>query len=854
MDEDKNYDEQTERNMEEIEREIEKTEDSPSEEPKKKKRIAPGTVIEKVIEEEMKQSYLDYSMSVIVGRALPDVRDGLKPVHRRVLYTMWENGLLHNKAFRKSANVVGMCMAKYHPHGDAAIYDTLVRMAQDFSLRYPLVDGQGNFGSIDGDAAAAMRYTEARMSAIAEELLRDIEKNTVDFVPNFDGSDKEPVVLPSKIPNLLINGSSGIAVGMATNIPPHNLGETVDAIKAFIDNPDISVGELMKYIKGPDFPTGGEIIGRDGIYKAYQTGKGKIIVRGKVETEEKGGKVALIIKEIPYQVNKTALIESIVQLVKNKRVEGIANLRDESDKEGMRIVVELKRDANADVILNNLYKHTQLQSSFGVIMLALVDNQPKVMGLKELIDNFVLHRREVVRRRTQFELEKAQKRAHILEGLIIALDHIDEAIKLIKSSKDIPTAREGLMRNFGLTEIQANAILDMKLSKLTNLEQDKVRAELENLRKLISELEAILADEGKILKIIKDELSEMKEKYADERRTVIQDGDGFGEIDDESLIDEETVVVTISEDGYIKRLPIEEYRVQNRGGKGIIGTKTKEGDIVADVFVTSTHSYILFFTNAGKVYWLKGYALPDAGRYSRGKAIINLLNLEKGETVKAFIPVREFEEGKYLVLITKNGIVKKSSLMDYSRPRITGIRAINLREGDELREVLITDGSKDILIATKNGLAIRFSESEVREIGRTGMGVRGIKVMPEDEVVGACSVDESKTLLTITENGYGKRTDFSHYSPIHRGGKGVRNIKITPKNGHVVYIKPVSDEDEIIVMTRNGQAIRIPADQISKIGRNTQGVRIMRLSEGDRVVSFTRIEQINGNDDGSPGQ
>ncbi|NOX71288.1 MAG: DNA gyrase subunit A [Candidatus Micrarchaeota archaeon] len=833
--------------MEEVEKNIEDANDSSEEEKlQKKPAITPGSIIDRVIESEMKESYLDYSMSVIVGRALPDVRDGLKPVHRRVLYAMWENGLLHNKPFRKSANVVGMCMAKYHPHGDAAIYDTLVRMAQDFSLRYPLVDGQGNFGSIDGDSAAAMRYTEARLSAIAEELLRDIEKKTVDFVPNFDGSTEEPSILPSKIPNLLINGSSGIAVGMATNIPPHNLNETVDGIIAAIDNPDITVRELMEHIKGPDFPTGGEIMGKGGIYRAYESGRGKIIVRGKTEIEEKGGKAAIIIKEIPYQVNKTALIETIVRLVKEKKIDGISNLRDESDKDGMRIVIEVKRDGNPDVILNNLYKHTQLQSSFGVIMLALVDNQPKVMGLKEIIDNFILHRRIVVRRRTQFELDKAEKRAHILEGLIIALDHIDEVIKLIKSSKDVPTAREGLMSNFGLTEIQANAILEMKLSRLTNMEQSKVRAELESLKNLIAELKAILADETKILGIIKEELNDVKEKYADERRTKINDSEEFEEIDDESLIDEEDVVITITEDDYIKRLPIEEYRIQNRGGKGIIGTKTKEGDIVSDVFVASTHSYILFFTNKGKVYWLKGYNIPDSGRYARGKAIVNILNLEEGETVKAFIPVREFEEGKYLVMVTKNGTVKKSSLMGYSRPRITGIRAINLREEDELREAFITEGHSDIMIATRNGLAIRFDESEAREIGRTGTGVRGIRLTPGDEVVGACKVDVTKSLLTITENGYGKRTDFSQYSTIHRGGKGVINIKTTQKNGKVVYIRPVYDTDEILVMTKKGQAIRIPADQISKIGRNTQGVRIMRLEEGDKVVSFTRIEKING--------
>ncbi len=844
---DNNFIDETEKNMEEVEEKIEKEATIPESEGtvEEKPVVTSGQVVERLIENEMKESYLDYSMSVIIGRALPDVCDGLKPVHRRVLYTMWENGLLHNKPFRKSANVVGTCMANYHPHGDAAIYDTLVRMAQDFSLRYPLVDGQGNFGSIDGDAAAAMRYTEARMAAIAEELLRDIEKKTVPFVPNFDGSTQEPSVLPSKIPNLLINGSSGIAVGMATNIPPHNLAESCTAIINSIDNPEISVRELMSFIPGPDFPTGGEIMGKNGIFKAYETGRGRIVVRGKTVTEERKGKEAIIIKEIPYQVNKTSLIENIVELVKDKKIEGISNLRDESDREGMRIVIELKRDANADVILNNLYKHTALQSTFGIIMLALVDNQPRVMGLKEIIENFIFHRRTVVRKRTEFDLDKAENRAHILEGLIIALDNIDAVVQLIKKSKDVPTAREGLMKTFGLTEIQANAILDMKLSRLTNLEQDKIRLELEDLRKLIARLKEILADEREILKIIKDELNEMKEKYSDKRRTKINDAMEFEEIDDESLIDEEDVVITISEDDYIKRLAIEEYRIQNRGGKGVIGARTKEGDIIADCFVTSTHSYILFLTDKGKVYWLKAYNIPDAGRYSKGKAIVNLLSLEEGETIKCFIPVREFEEGKHLVMVTKKGVIKKSSLMDYSRPRITGIRAITLKEGDELREAFMTDGHSDIMIATKNGLSTRFDESEAREIGRTGAGVRGIRLGKTDEVVGACVADITKSLLTITENGYGKRTEFTQYNTIHRGGKGVINIKTTERNGNVVYIKPVSDTDEILVMTKSGQAIRIPVEQISKIGRNTQGVRIMRLDEGDKVVSFTRFEKID---------
>ncbi|MBN2101247.1 MAG: DNA gyrase subunit A [Candidatus Aenigmarchaeota archaeon] len=836
--------------MEEVEKMVEKDglEETPKI-PEKIKPVKPGQVIDRVIEDEMKESYLDYSMSVIVGRALPDVCDGLKPVHRRVLYTMWENGLLHNKPFRKSANVVGTCMANYHPHGDSAIYDTLVRMAQDFSLRYPLVNGQGNFGSIDGDAAAAMRYTEARMASIAEELLRDIEKNTVPFVPNFDGSTREPLVLPSKIPNLLINGSSGIAVGMATNIPPHNLEEVCNAVVASIENPGITTRELMGHIPGPDFPTGGELMGKNGILKYYETGRGRLVVRGTAEIEEKKGRETIIIKEIPYQVNKTALIENIVELVKDKKIEGISNLRDESDRDGMRIVIELKKDANSDVILNNLFKHTPLQSTFGVIMLALVNNQPKVMGLREIIDNFVVHRRVVVRKRTEFELLKAEDRAHILEGLIIALDNIDAVVELIKKSKDVPTARQGLMSTFGLTEIQANAILDMKLSRLTNLEQDKVRQELEELRKLIDKLKAILADENEILKIIKEELLEMKQKYSDKRRTMINNAMEFEEIDDESLIDEEDVVITISEDDYIKRLPIEEYRIQNRGGKGIIGAKTKEGDIISDCFITNTHSYILFFTDKGKVYWLKAYNIPDSGRYSRGKAIVNLINLEEGETIKCFIPIRTFEEEKSLVMVTKKGTVKKSSLMDYSRPRVSGIRAVTLKEDDELRDAFITDGHSDIMIATKSGLCTRFDESEAREIGRTGSGVRGIRLSEGDEVVGACTSDITKSLLTMTENGYGKRTEFTEYNTIHRGGKGVINIKTTDRNGNVVYIKPVLDTDEILVMTKNGQAIRIPVEQISKIGRNTQGVRIMKLDEGDKVVSFTRFEKMDGDEE-----
>ena len=799
----------------------------------------------RIIEDEMKESYLDYSMSVIVGRALPDVKDGLKPVHRRILYAMYQMGMFHNKPYKKCARIVGEVLGKYHPHGDQAVYDALVRMVQPFSLRYPLIEGQGNFGSVDGDEAAAMHYTEARMQKIAEEMLQDIEKETVEFRPNFDGSLKEPVVLPSKLPNLLINGSSGIAVGMATNIPPHNLNEVADGVIATIENPDITIEELMTHIRGPDFPTGGLIIGKNGIIQAYKTGRGSITIRSRVEiSKTKEGKEKIIVKEIPYQVNKARLIESIANLVREKRIRGITDIRDETDREGMRIVIDVSRSYPADVVLNNLYKHTQLQTNFGVILLSLVDNQPRILNIKQMIEEFIKHRKEVVTRRTKFDLKKAKERAHILEGLIIALDNIDSVIRTIKSSKTVDIARKSLVSKFKLSPKQAQAILEMRLQKLASLEQKKVRDEHTELLKLIAELTDILKHEEKIYGIIKREMEELKKKYGDERRTEIVDtGETIEELEDDRLIKREDIVITFSKDDYVKRMPLEEYKKQRRGGKGIIGTRTKEGDVVKEVYVTNTHDYLLCFTNRGKVYWIKAYRIPEVGRYAKGKPIVNLLRVDKNERVKDIIPVKKFEEGKYIFFVTKKGLVKKTPLLEYSRPLSCGIRAIRLNEGDDLVEARLTDGEREIIIGTKNGYAIRFRERDVRPMGRNAAGVRGIKLREGDEVVGLAIIENNASLFTVTEKGYGKRTKFEKYRSQRRGGMGIKNMKITGKNGKVVGIVTLQDTDEIILISKNGMIIRTQANEISEIGRATQGVRVMRLNEDDTLVSFARVRE-----------
>ncbi len=797
-------------------------------------------IVENEIEEEMKSSYLDYAMSVIVGRALPDVRDGLKPVHRRILFAMNEMSMFHNKPFKKSARIVGDVLAKYHPHGDSAVYDTMVRMAQGFSLRYPLIDGQGNWGSIDGDSAAAYRYTEARLSKISEELLIDLDKNTVNFTPNFDASLKEPTVLPAKLPNLLINGSSGIAVGMATNIPPHNLNEVISATIAQIDNPEITIQELMQHIKGPDFPTAGIISGINGIKNAYKTGRGKITVKAKTNIEETKKKNKIIITEIPYMVNKSLLIQQIASLVRNKVIKGISNLRDESDREGMRVVIELKQDANTDVILNQLYKHTKMKVTFGVIMLALVNNEPKIMSLKVIIQHYIDHRKVVVRRRTQFELDKALKRAHILEGLIIALNNIDDAIKLIKQSKEVKIARNSLMEKYSLSEIQAQAILEMRLQKLTSLEQEKIITEHSELLKLIQELKTILADEQKILNIIKAELSELKEKYGDERRTQIIEREEQN-IEVEDLIEEQEMVITVSHQGYIKRIPIDTYRKQRRGGKGIIAATTKDEDFVEHLFTASTHSYLLLFTNKGDIHWLKVFNIPEAGRHSKGKPIVNLIVLDKDEKVTAMVPVREFDDQHYLLMATKKGIVKKTALSEFSNPRKGGIRAITLSSEDHLIDVVLTDGTAQIILATQNGMAVRFREQDARAIGRSGKGVKGISLKKEDEVIAMVVAHDEESLLSVTENGFGKRSLVKDYRLITRGGVGVINIKTNERNGKVVSILSVTDHDEIMLMSQNGIAIRMPTKDISVIGRNTLGVRVMKLTGSDKLVAAANI-------------
>ncbi|NOZ58379.1 MAG: DNA gyrase subunit A [Euryarchaeota archaeon] len=790
------------------------------------------------IEEEMKRSYIDYAMSVIVGRALPDVRDGLKPVHRRILYAMYELGLFHNRPYKKSARIVGEVLGKYHPHGDAAVYDALVRMVQDFSLRYPLIDGQGNFGSIDGDAPAAMRYTEARLAEIAEEMLADIEKDTVDFVPNFDDSLKEPAVLPAKLPNLLVNGSSGIAVGMATNIPPHNLCEVCDAIALLIDNPDASLEELMQVIKGPDFPTGAFILGREGIIQAYSTGRGTIRLRGRTHIEEGRRRKRIIITEIPYMVNKAKLIESIADLVRNKKIDGITDIRDESDREGMRVVIELRRNASAKVILNQLYKNTQLETTFGIINLVLVDGEPKVLNLRDTILEFIRHRKEVVTRRTRFELARAEKRAHILEGLLVALKNIDEVIKLIRGSASVAEAKEGLMKRFSLTEVQAQAILDMRLQKLAKLERDKIAEEHRRLLKEIERLRSLLASEKKILQVVKRETLELKKKYGDERRTeIVADAK---EISLEDLIAREEMVVTITQGGYIKRLPVSTYRQQRRGGRGIVGVEAKE-DQVKDIYVASTHDYMLFFSNRGKVYWRKVYEIPTAGRYSRGKAMVNLIEEAAEERITATLAVSDFSEERYVFFATKLGRVKKTPLSAFGNPRRGGILAISLEEGDELVEVELTDGRQEILLATRYGKAIRFSEQDVRPMGRAAKGVTGITLRRRDEVVGVEVVKPGTTILAVTENGYGKRTPIEEYPLQRRGGKGVINIIPSVRNGLVVGVLSVLDSDEVVLTSAKGVVIRLKAKEISVMGRNTQGVRLMKLEEGDRVVALAKV-------------
>ncbi|WP_427340706.1 DNA gyrase subunit A [Caloranaerobacter sp. DY30410] len=797
-------------------------------------------IIQVDIEDEMRKSYLDYAMSVIVSRALPDVRDGLKPVHRRILHVMNELNLTPDKPFRKSARIVGDVLGKYHPHGDSAVYDAMVRMAQDFSTRYLLVDGHGNFGSIDGDGAAAMRYTEARMSKIATEMLRDINKDTVDFRPNFDETLKEPKVLPSRFPNLLVNGSSGIAVGMATSIPPHNLGEVIDGIVMMIDNPEVDVEELMKAIKGPDFPTGGIIMGREGIKAAYRTGRGKVIVRGRTYIEQLNkSKTRIIVTELPYQVNKAKLIEKIASLVRDKKIEGISALRDESDRNGMRIVIELKRDANPNVVLNNLYKHTQLQDTFSIIMLALVDDQPKVLNLREVIRHYLNHQKEVITRRTQYDLNKAEDRAHILEGLRIALDHIDEVISLIRNSKTVNEARDGLMNKFGLTEKQAQAILDMRLQKLTGLERDKIEEEYEGLIKLINEYREILADDRLIYKIIKDELLEIKEKYNDDRRTEIRAS--IDEISIEDMIKEEKVVITLTHFGYIKRLPEDTYKAQRRGGKGITGLTTREEDFVEDIFVTSTHDNILFFTNKGKVYKLRAFEIPEAKRQAKGTAIINLLNLDVNEKITAVIPIKEFNPEDYLVFATKKGLIKKTGLNEFDNIRKNGLIAINLREEDELIEVKKTNGEDELILVTAQGMSIRFSEKDVRNMGRSAMGVKAITLNEDDELVAMDLVKEDNDLLVITEKGYGKRTQISEYRSQSRGGKGIKTYNVKKRTGNIVGAKVVSINDEVMLISVSGTIIRLKVSDISQMGRSTQGVTLMKISENDRVVSIAKV-------------
>jgi DNA gyrase subunit A len=795
------------------------------------------------IEDEMRRSYMDYAMSVIIGRALPDIRDGLKPAHRRVLYAMYDLGNFFNKPYKKSARIVGDVIGKYHPHGDAAVYETIVRMAQSFSLRYPLVDGQGNFGSQDGDPAAAMRYTEVRMSEVAAELLADIEKETVDFLPNYDGTLQEPSILPAKIPNLLINGSSGIAVGMATNIPPHNLREVIDGIIAHMKNPAISADELLSIIPGPDFPTSGLIHGREGIREAYRTGRGTLQVRARAFTEKKGkgDKECIIVSELPYQVNKARLIEKIAELAQEKKIDGIADLRDESDREGIRIVIELKRDKIAQVILNQLYQRTQMQVTFGIIMLALVDNQPRILTLSDQLKHFVEYRKVVILRRTAYELKKAEHQAHILEGLKIALSNLDKIIALIRSSANPAAAKAGLMKQFKLSEIQAQAILEMKLQRLTALEREKIDEEYQEVTKLIKRLKEILAKEELVKEIIIEELSKIREKYGDDRRTEIVEKEAAINLED--MIVEEDMVVTISHNGYIKRNPISLYRSQRRGGKGVTGMTTRQEDFVEHLFVASTHSHILFFTNTGKVFWQKVYDLPQAGRAAMGKAIVNLLNLHAEEKIAAILAVREFEEEKHIVMATRKGLIKKTPLMAYSRPRTGGIIALSIDKDDELIAARVTDGNQDLLLGARKGKAIRFKETEARPMGRTARGVRGMSVGKDDEIIGMESIGEGATILTVTENGFGKRTNTSEYRIQGRGGLGIITIRTTERNGDVISMKQVTDQDDVMLITNHGKIIRMKIKGISVIGRNTQGVKLINVDKGEKVVGMARLAE-----------
>ncbi|TKI68318.1 DNA gyrase subunit A [Lysinibacillus mangiferihumi] len=795
------------------------------------------------ITEEIETSFLDYAMSVIVSRALPDVRDGLKPVHRRILYGMQELGNTADKAYKKSARIVGDVMGKYHPHGDSSIYDAMVRMAQDFSYRYMLVDGHGNFGSVDGDGAAAMRYTESRMSRIAMEMLRDINKNTIDYTGNYDGSEKEPIVLPSRYPNLLVNGAAGIAVGMATNIPPHNLGETIDGVLALSENPAITTEELMEIIPGPDFPTGGLILGRSGIRRAYETGRGSIIIRAKVEIEQKSnGKETILIHELPYQVNKAKLIEKIAELVRDKKIDGITNLRDESDRRGMRVVIEIRKDANANVVLNNLYKQTAMQSSFGVNMLSLVNGQPKVMGIKEMLYHYLEHQKVIIRRRTEFDLKKAEDRAHILEGLRIALDHIDEIIAIIRGSRSGEEAKPQLMERFNLSERQAQAILDMRLVRLSGLEREKIEAEYQELQVLIAELKAILADEAKIVEIIRTEILELKERFNDARRTEITSG-GMEMIEDEDLIPVENSVVTLTHNGYIKRLAANTYRSQKRGGRGVQGMGTNEDDFVEHLMNTSTHDTILFFTSKGKVFRAKGYEIPEYGRTAKGLPIVNLLNIDKGEKVTAMIRVDSFDKDAYFIFTTKTGISKRTPVSQFANIRTNGLIAISLREDDDLIAVRLTDGMKQVIIGTRDGMLVRFQEDDIRSMGRTAGGVRGIKLREGDEVVGMEIVEPGQEILVVTEKGYGKRTTEEEYRLQSRGGVGLKTIQITDKNGPMVAVKTVDGSEDLMLITINGMLIRMDVNDISLIGRSTQGVRLIRLGDDELVATVAKVEK-----------
>jgi DNA gyrase subunit A len=810
------------------------------------------TIFEKVVpvslEEEMKSSYIDYAMSVIVARALPDVRDGLKPVHRRVLFGMHELGVAHNKPYKKSARIVGEVLGKYHPHGDSAVYETMVRMAQEFSLRYPLVDGQGNFGSVDGDSAAAMRYTEARLARIADEMLRDLDKNTVDFVNNFDESLQEPTVLPSYLPNLLVNGASGIAVGMATNIPPHNLGEVIDGLVAIIDNPKIKPEEIIKYVKAPDFPTGGIIYGYEGVREALLTGRGRIILRAKANIEVmKNDRENIVITEIPYQVNKSSLIEKIAELVRDGKVEGISNLRDESDRDGMRIVIEMKRDGQPAVTLNQLFKHTQMQVTFGVIMLALVNGVPKVLTLQQMMQHFLDHRMDVLIKRTKYDLDAAERRAHILEGYIIALDNIDAVIETIKKSRDVETAKANLMKKFKLSEIQAKAILDMRLQRLTGLERKKIEDEYKEVIKLIQKLKSILANEKLRKQIIRDELLALREKYADDRRTKIETQ--LKEFKLEDIIAEEDVVVTISHQGFIKRFPVSGYRRQARGGKGVIGAGSKEEDFIEHMFVASTHHYIMFFTDKGKCYWLKVHEIPEGGRATKGRSILNLIEKDKEEKITAFVTVKEFTDDKFIVMATERGTVKKTVLSAYSNIRRGGINAISLAAGDRLIEAKLSEGMNDIIIGTRNGMAIRFNEKDVRDMGRTATGVRGVRLGKGDVVIGMIVVRNATTLMVVTEKGFGKRSEIEEYRLTRRGGKGVITVKTSEKNGKLIAMKEVNDNDELVIITTGGMVIRQSVSELRIMGRNTQGVRLIRLNEGDDIADIARVvpEEENGN-------